>query len=129
MRVEDFCGVGFEIIDAHALEAALMRRHGEDANEFWLSHSGQRYPGISLLVKGELAALHYFPREEHPGFRAVGSLAGLNPDGMTTFWMSVSGDTIDVLNDAVMPFAFALTAAKEFLTSDGLPESVKWFEL
>lgn len=62
MRVEDFYGVGSEITDADALEAALMQTHGEKVNEFWLSHGDQCYPGISLLVKGDFAALHYFPR-------------------------------------------------------------------
>ena len=129
MTVEDFGGFVCEVADAHALEMVLMRRHGEDANEFWLSHGSQRYPAIALLVKGKLAALHYFPQEQHPGFRAAGNMAGLKPGAMTSFWISAGGETVEVLNDAVMPFASALSVAKEFLISNELPQSVIWFEL
>jgi hypothetical protein len=128
MTIEDFYVIG-EIADQHDLETVLMRRHRDGVNEFWLSHSNQRYPAIAMSVKGNLSALHYFPRDGHPGFRSAGNAARLNPDGMTTFWISASGDTIDVLNDAVMPFPLALAAAKEFLISDELPQSVEWFKL
>jgi hypothetical protein len=128
MKVEDFYVIG-EVADAGELAIVLKRRHGNDANEFWLSHGNDRYPAISLLVNGDLAALHYFPKEGHPGFRSAGNVAGLKPEEMTTFWISAGGETIDVLNDAVMPFAVALAAAMQFLTSDELPQSVEWFEL
>ena len=129
MIVEDFCGVQHEVFDQRGLEGVFMQRHGDGANEFALSHGRQRYPAIVVAVKGDLAALHYFPSEGHPGFRATGNLAGLEPLEMTTFWITAGGETIEVLNDAVMPFAVALTAAKEFLANGGLPRSVEWFEL
>lgn len=98
-------------------------------NEFHITHGDAEYPMLDVLVTGDLAALHYFPREGHPGFRAAGNLAGLEQWEITVFDISACGDTIGVLNDAVMPVARALAAAKEFLTSDQLPQSVEWFEL
>ena len=129
MNVYDFKGVVYEAADRDQLEAVLMCRHGNGVNEFWLSHGNDRYPAIVLSVKGDLAALHYFPREGHPGFTSAGNVAGLEPGEMTKFWISAGGETIDVMNDAVMPFSVALAAAQEFLISSELPRSVDWFEL
>lgn len=128
MNVEDFKGVVYQAPDRDQLEAVLMRRHGNGVNEFWLSHGNDRYPAIVLSVKGDLAAVHYFPKEGHPGFTLTGNLAGLQP-GETKFWISAGGETIDVMNDAVIPFAVALAVANEFLISDELPRSLEWFEL
>jgi hypothetical protein len=128
MKVEDF-KVSGEVADAGELAIVLARRHGNGVNEFWLSHGNDRYPAISLLVKGDLAALHYLRNETGAGFRSAGNLANLAAGATTTFWISAGGETIDVLNDAVMPFSVALAAAQEFLISRELPRSVEWFEL
>ncbi len=129
MNIVDFKGLVYEAADRDQLEAVLMRRHGNGVNEFWLSHGNDRYPAVALLVKGDLAALHYFPTEGHPGFTSAGNVAGLESGEITTFWISAGGETIGVLNDAVMPFSVALAAAAEFLISIELPRSVEWFEL
>jgi hypothetical protein len=107
----------------------LTQRQVEGANEFWLSHGNQRYPAISLLVKDGLAALHFFRKEYDAGLRSAGNLADLESGATTTFCLTIAGDEVEVLNDAVMPFAVALTVAREFLASNELPQSVEWLEL
>ena len=129
MKVEDINGV-CEAATFQELETRLMRRHGDGFNSFWLSHGGEDYPTLSLLVKGELATLAYITAKSDAGFRSVGNMLELTPGEMTTFSISMNrADDICVLNDAVLPFSAALRAAKEFFVSKDLPASVKWLDL
>jgi len=79
--------------------------------------------------KGDLAALHYFPAVGHPGFRSVGDLAGLEGGETTTFCMDDIHEELEIINDAIVPFASAAVAAKEFFMSEEMPSSMEWFEL
>jgi hypothetical protein len=127
MRIFDFEGE----IEAHSdaeLEVILERRFGDGVNGFWLAHE-QEYPVISLLVNGSLATLVYFPEEFHPGFRSVGCLQELTPGEMTTFYLDNPRQEQPMLNESVIHFSDALRAAKEFLHSESLPQSIKWSEL
>jgi len=53
----------------------------------------------------------------------------LNPKEITTFAIGDAGETIDVLNDSIVPFSDALEVAKEFFHSQEMPRSIKWLEL
>src|SRR5258708_24352385 len=128
MRVYDFNGP-YEANSIQDLETLLMRRDGHGANGFWLSHESALYPTLSLLVKDDLAYLHYVPKENEAGFRSVGKMASVLPGKMTTFFINKDGDQITVLNDAVLPFSAALRAAKPFFFSTELPQSVQWLQL
>lgn len=128
MRIQGFANVCESHGDAH-IEAALAKRHGTNVNAFWLSHNNEKYPMISILVKGELASLHYFPKERHPGFRSVGRAKDLKAGGTTTFFMNSETEEHEVLNDSIVPFSTALTVAKEFSRAKELPTSVEWLEL
>ena len=50
------------------LETILSRRYGDGRNAFWLSHENQKYPTLSILVNGDMAAIHYIPAEREAGF-------------------------------------------------------------
>jgi hypothetical protein len=129
MKVVDINGV-YEPSDINELETILMKRYGDGFNSFWLSHDGGDYPTLSLLVKGDLATLNYFPEEYDAGFRSVGKTPRLKLGESTTFAMSNNrADDVVVLNDAVLPFTAALTAAKEFFLSKDLPRCVEWMRL
>ncbi len=129
MKVVDINGV-CEATTLQELEATLMRRHGDGFNLFWLSREGEDYPTLSLLVKGKLTTLNYLSAASDAGFRSVGKMPDLTPGEMTTFPVSMNrGDDICVLNDAVLPFAEALQAAKEFFGAEELPASVEWLDL
>ena len=41
------------------LEAILNRRQPGNVNAFWLSTQSGGFPALSILVKGDLAVLHY----------------------------------------------------------------------
>jgi hypothetical protein len=129
MRVIDFEGV-HEAASVEELDTILNRKHGGGLNSFWLSQGSNTYPTLSLLVKGDLATINYIPKEHDAGFRSVGNVRGLNLEGTTTFAMSNDrADDVVVLNDAVLSFAAALKAAKEFFSSKDLPRSVQWMQL
>lgn len=127
LRVEDFYD-DCDVTSAVELESALQKRYGS-ANSFWLSHDREKYPSISLLVKGDLATVTYFPHDDHPGFTSVGNIEGLDPDGVTVFYLDSPTQEQEVLNASVVPFSTALEVAKEFFRSKELPRAIKWFEL
>lgn len=128
MRIQDFEHV-HDVNGEDALNLALSERYGNGVNAFWLSHGSSKYPAILLLVNGDLATLNYFPRERHPGFRSVGALQNLEPDGTSTFFMNDVNEAQPISNDSIVSFSSALRAAKEFLVSTDLPHSLEWFEL
>jgi hypothetical protein len=129
MKVVDINGV-YEPTNIHELETILMKTCGNGFNSFWLSHEGEEYPTLSLLVKDNLATLNYLPKEYDAGFRSVGRVPGLKPGDTTTFSINTNrADDLIVQNDAVLPFSTALQAAKEFFFSKDLPRSVDWLQL
>jgi hypothetical protein len=44
----------------------LKKRYGDDVNEFFIAGE-DRYPLLSILVRGSVACLHFFPQAAHPG--------------------------------------------------------------
>jgi hypothetical protein len=128
LQVEDFGGL-HEASSVSALESILMKRYKGEFNSFWLSHRGARNPSLALLVRGDLANLHYFPHQSHPGLVPTGNVAGLSDGEMTVFHMDMGGEEVQVVNDAIIPFSSAVAAAKEFFASDTLPKSINWTEL
>jgi hypothetical protein len=127
MKIADFQGI-YQADNIHELETILMKRYGGGFNSFWLSYDSDEYPQIGLLVKGDLAYIHYFPKEYDAGFTSVGTVSDL-PGETTIFHLTKTGDDASVLNEAVLPFSAALRAAKEFFSAKELPTSVDWERL
>lgn len=128
MVVEDFGGTHAVSGDAE-IEALLATRHGQNVNEFWLAHEGYKYPTMVILANGHLACVHYFPNDNHGGFQSVGPAPGLDPKGDTMFFASTTTQKMPMPNSTVVPFSFALAAAKEFSRSTKLPRCIEWIEL
>jgi len=129
MVISDYRGVTDEVADAAHLENVLERRYEGSVNEFWLYDPGEGYPLLGIVVKGSLASLDYFPREGHPGFRSLGNVVGLERGGVTTFLIGGGKESLDLLNETVVPFSAAVAAAKDFLASRELPKCIQWCEL
>jgi hypothetical protein len=127
MRIEDFETI-YQATETKEIEAILSKRYDDGLNGFWLSHGSERYPLIILVVKRDLANLHYFPKEDHPGFASVGHMESLNSDDSTEFFLHPD-QTVGIWNQAIIPFSDALKAAKEFSVSPTLPKSIPWDEL
>ncbi len=105
----------------------ILGRRFDETNEFWLAHDGAKHPSLAILVRGDVACLHYFPTEQHPGFLSQGYGEELDPSGSTAFAMG--GEETEIPNTAVVRIYEAVESAKEFLVSNALPRSTKWLEL
>jgi len=127
MRVEDFDAV-HDVTTLADVQAALSKRHDAGINAFWLSHGSKKHPAISILVKGDLAYVHYFPNEDHPGLASVAELPVPRPHETSIFFVSPN-EKVWILNGAVVPFSDALKAAQEFSVSRTLPKCIRWNSL
>lgn len=110
------------------IEAALSKRHGEGINSFWLSHEAERYPAINLLVKGDLASVHYLPKDRDAGFVSVARVPNPRPDETSIFFVGPT-ERIWVANYQLVPFSDALKVAQEFAISATMPRCIQWFAL
>ena len=128
MRVEDFDGV-FEVCDTNGLDQTLARRFHNAANGFLLMGKSDGYPRLDMLVKDELAVLHFFPEEYHPGYIAQGDVDNIDPNGTITFILFKNGQEQTMYNGYVVSLDTALKAAEEFFYSQELPKGVEWEEL
>jgi hypothetical protein len=127
MWVEDFEG-GLDITTPQGLEAALSRRYGDGRNSFWLAHEAGKFPAINIMVRGELAYVHYFPMERHAGFASVAKVPSLRPDETSIFFLYPT-EKVWAPNEALIPFSEALKAAQEFAISNTMPKCIAWFKL
>jgi hypothetical protein len=127
MIIEDFKGTINSMNNAE-IESALSNRYGKGANEFWLSHSDGRFPAMSILVKGDIAALHYFPEDQNPGMTSVGK-GDLESNGTTIFYINSEKEKQEIPNGMIVPFSLALKAAMEFSSNKEPPRCIKWLSL
>ena len=127
MMVSEISG-DHRVSSIEEFESILMRRCGaQRVNEFWICPAGERHPALAIMVRGDLACAHYFPRYREAGFLSQGRVGGLSRSGMT--WFQTRGESTRVPNHAVVRFVDALQAAKEFWYSKDLPKSIEWLEL
>jgi hypothetical protein len=127
MRIEDFDSK-CDVTKPEDVEVALNKRHVGGINAFWLSHGTEKFPAIGILVKGELANVHFFPRERHPGFTSVANVFDHRSNETSIFFVRPTEKTW-VRNDALVPFSDALKVAQEFAASKVMPKCIQWFEL
>ena len=107
----------------------LLRKRDKDGfYSFWLSHDNDTYPVLSILLKDDLACLHYFPQEGDAGLASVGNIGNLKR-GDTTIFLLDGVEQMCVLNDAIVPVSAALAAAKEFFATKAPPKSIQWLQL
>jgi hypothetical protein len=109
------------------IAGVLARRHDRGVNEFWLFYKGQEFPRMAINVAGDLAFVHYFPCDGHPGWRLLGHVAGLDPKGETAFQICGEYDTAP--NVFVVPCRVALEVAIAFSNDTRMPEVGEWYEL
>lgn len=74
MRIQDY-DTTWDVTKPAEIEAVLRTRHGTGRDAFWLTPGRSKgFPAINIMVIGELAYVHYFPKERHPGFASVGTV-------------------------------------------------------
>jgi hypothetical protein len=120
---------GHEAKSLADFQAVLEKRYGPDANSFWIWHYEEKNPAISLLVRGNLSCIHYFPYEGHPGFVSVGTVESLDKDGFTSFRFETVEQEQEIWNPHVISASAGISAARDFFSSKDLPKSIEWKEL
>jgi hypothetical protein len=118
--IYDFRG-GHGVSSDFEMAVVLGKRNDNGFNEFWLQHADAKHPSNQ-----DLACVHYFPEDGHPGLQSVRLASDLDPDGTTAFRCT---EWTTRLNSTVIPFSWALDVAKEFAGSKWLPRRIEWFEL
>ena len=124
LAVEHFGGTE-EVRDSLALDRILARRFGADVNAFWITGE-EPFPALAILVRGELASVHFFPHDGHAGFQSRGTAPSQHP---VTFCCGSPTELIQVPSESVVAFDDARLAAHEVLSSFAMPQSLRWFEL
>jgi hypothetical protein len=127
MKVYHFGG-SQQIDNAAALERILSLRF-DGLNEILLSPDHRQFPLLTIFAKNDLAVLHYTPADGEAGYASCGNDPRLKPDQTTAFATGTSTQRIDVANRAIVSMSSAAAAAKEFLLSTELPQSVEWVKL
>jgi hypothetical protein len=97
---------------------------------FSLSREGEKYPCLAIRISGDVADVHYFPREGHPGFRCLGG-EGLPESGCTALVYEGSDpqDGEHTPNSFIVPVKTAYSIATVFLSTDRMSDAVSWLEL
>lgn len=128
MRVDGY-GRTWQVEDVADLEKALAWRDSRGGGLFWLSQDGG-FPTLAIRVSGDVADLHFFPEDGHPGFRCLGGVS-LPEDGMTklVFEGCDPEDGEETPNRFIVPLERAISVAREFLGRQQMPSAVSWFEL
>jgi hypothetical protein len=123
-------GIAWEAHDEEGLEAILRGRDSRGGALFWLSDGAGSFPCLAIRVSGNLSDIHYFPRGEHPGFVCLGGRdLPLHATSILVFEGCDPGDGEEQSNEFIVPFATALTVAKDFFRTNQMSSSVQWFEL
>jgi hypothetical protein len=109
------------------LEKALSELAAQGLGSFLLAEKDGSFPMLAVAVDGELATLMYFPQEDDPGWRSLGSILG--QQGESLFCLQGPGLKEPVPNRFVISYSQAVGAAKEFFRVRRLPSSVSWLDL
>ena len=62
----------YKASDPSELERIMSQRHKNGMNEVLLAHDGHDYPVLSILMKDDIAALHYMVEGDRAGFASIG---------------------------------------------------------
>jgi hypothetical protein len=129
MYVDDFdCNANLVTTEADLLARLRTVRRGL-YGAFFLYHE-HPHPMLSVQFNGDVAYLHFFPSDDHPGYQPC----RMTPDGCDgdVHFLQTNGteaDSFDMPNDTLVSADDAYVAAAEFFRSADLPPSVSWFEL
>ena len=105
----------------------FKKRFGDGINEFWIAGE-EKYPCLAVLVNRVNATLHYFAGEGE-FYQCIGQGTGLDPEGMSRFYIGGMAEETEVMNDAVVTFQLAEQAAREFFETGELPTCLTWRKL
>jgi hypothetical protein len=119
--------------DETALEQVLAFRDDVGGALFWLTDDEDPHLALAIRISGDLADVHYFPEEGHPGFRALAepSAARVKENQMTTLIYEgcdpATGE--ETPSEFVLPVSTAIALARQFHRTRRRSPAVSWLEL
>ena len=116
--------------DEDTLERVLELRDDVGGALFWLTHDGDGYPALTIRISGDMADVHYFPGEGHPGFRALAESPARN--GQASIFVYDGCDPMageETPSEFVLHASTAMNLAKDFYRNRTRSSFVSWFEL
>lgn len=124
---------GEELADsAEMLEHLLTLRDSRGGGLYWLADATQSHPCLAMCFSEDLAHVIWFPEDGHAGFRC---LRGADSPLIEEEFMNFIWDGCDpswgeeVPSEFVLSHSRALQIARQFFSSQVLPEGCEWFEL
>lgn len=120
----------WQVNDEKGLEEVLSSRDSRGGGLFWLAHDDAKYPCLAIRVSGDVADVHFFPRDGHAGFRCLGG-EGMPDDGSTmlVFEGCDPRDGEETPNWFVVPVERAISIGREFFRSKRMSDAGSWLEL
>lgn len=93
-----------------------------EGDELWISDGKQKYPCLSVLVKGKYACVHYFGEGEDDMWQSCGDV-----DRKIKFF--AGGEAWEAPAHVVIPTEMALVCMEEFCDAMERPKCIRWGEL
>ncbi|WP_430453906.1 Imm1 family immunity protein [Rhodopirellula europaea] len=128
MKIHDLSG-SFETDDTSQL-AERLRGDRRDAYGAFHVSGDDAMPYISAHFNGDIAYVHYFATDGHPGFQPTDMTPNGCPDEV--HFLNTDGaeaGAIDMPASALVDADTAIQAILEFAASGQMPQSIQWFEL
>ena len=128
MKIIDFSGT-FETEDADQIADRLRSIRDGDFGAFYVA-GASNYPYVAVHFNAEVAYLHYFPSDGHPGFQPT----GMTPNGFAdhVHFLNIDGtegSAFDMPASTIVDAETAIAAVLEFATNVEMPLSIDWCEL
>lgn len=127
MKIYDFYGV-YDCKNEEDLLKFLSIRSKNLSNEYELRNNLD-FPYMTIMVKEDLACVHFFKDENDCGSFAYISENKFDIDGFTTFNIGSEDAETIVSNKMVIPIEKAYIIAKDFFQTNRKSEKINWFEL
>lgn len=107
---------------------ALSTADSRGGGEFWLASSGQQFPCLAIRTSAGQADIHYFPTDEHQGFRRLADTPNQS-DRLFRFQGCDPYEGELIPGEFGVPLTEALHIANHFAQQEGMHEPSKWLEL
>ena len=109
------------------LQEVLKHRSKGNSNEFEL-RTELEYPFLTILIKEELACVHYFKDENDCGHYAYTDNNGLEEE-YVIFNIGSENAESEISKELVIPVEQAYIVAIDFFETCEMSKRMKWFEL
>lgn len=97
-------------------------------NHFYISGPDALYPLLTVLVKDNIAVLHFFSADDVPPLLSQGDMA-VGSDAIISFQETLEGNEFRMGLDTVVSAEVAARAVDEFVVTQKLPTCIKWRQL